>query len=384
MNTLRFIAILLLSLALVLLLFAWSAGRRVDATAVETLDVTGALTPVHGQLAVVYDDGLEFQSEADGSLSLFVNRKDIDFSQYAQVEMAIKDRPPQLEAELLWQDVRGETHVLPVGRSVSGRSITPLNPDWLDWTEVRQLGVRFVLQPQIGWMPEEPFKLYIRHLRLRSQHFFDPLRRLWSELTAFQPLEIQSINHLGNQSGRFLYSPVALVACWIALSLLILRVFAHSRAEMLTCVFIGWLVLVLFQTKLNLARWQHHPDAQATGAAAGVINNLDALALRTSNQVKQFLQHGQNQVSGAVRLLVFSSDDFLRTRLMYHLLPMNVAKFDAQRGTLVNQIQADQLYLLVLESGPEGDVCLSAPVDPAQGTLTRVVSERNYCLMRLQ
>ena len=254
----------------------------------------------------------------------------VDADEYRLLRYRFEDFPHTLELSLVFRraDSLEEVQVVSLPWPGSGNAWFDLSnvPEWKG--RIVEIGFAEFPTPQIvpPMQGFQPFTLVDAELRSRSwRGDFAALRTDW---LGYWPWSQRSVHALGRDTDTpRAQSLVLSIAILIALAVFWAFVLLGWRGarlrELLVIVFVaGWLLLDL-QWHAGL-RWRH--EATRTLYAdfdwpQRELNSADSDVVRTAIELKSLLRDEPD----STRILVHAGSSFEQLRLVYHLLPLNVA-----------------------------------------------------------
>ena len=254
----------------------------------------------------------------------------IDANVYRLLRYRFEDFPHTLELSLVFRraDSLDEVQVVSLPWPGTGNAWFDLSnvPEWHG--RIVEIGFAEFPTPQIvpPMQGFQPFTLVDAELRSRSwRGDFAALRTDW---LGYWPWSQRSVHALGRDTDMpRAQSLVLCIAILIALAVIwafvLLRWRGARLRRFLVFVFVvGWLLLDL-QWHAGL-RWRHeatHTLYAGFDWPQRELNSADSDVVRTAIEVKALLREEPD----STRILVHAGSSFEQLRLVYHLLPLNVA-----------------------------------------------------------
>ena len=280
---------------------------------------------VYGELKK--NKGFEINVDELSEAAILFNVGSFDANKFAKFNVVLKDLPLNFHAQLLWvNDQETEPHEIDLMQtSTSGEQFVLVknNPHWKGI--IKNIGLRILPQEHLGLSknlakPTVLIRAHLENLTFGNSYFL--LAKIWS---AYKPWTYRSINHLRLAEILPIYAtPIIFVLLWTGL--LILITFKKINVKYIAMFFfLAWFSLdVLFLKNTNLKnQWvsqEYNSDIKI---------HPDQALYDLSNQVKTLLNLTSNlKANKDSKVLILSTSRYQRSRLIFHMLPLNSSFLD--------------------------------------------------------
>ncbi len=330
MRKLIFVVALLVGVFVVL---AWAARLEWDApfVATEQLEFKGSRFQVIMGGALHDEDHLRIGAVGNERTALqSVQLDGIDAGTYRLLRYHFEQFPHTLELSFVFRraDMLEEVHVIALPWPGDGDAWFDLSnvPEWKG--RIVEIGFAEFPTPQIV-PPMQGFKPFtLVGADLRSRSWRGDFSALWTDWLGYWPWSQRSVHALGRdtdtpraQSLVLCIAIIVALAAFLAVAVLRWRG-TRLRRLVLVAFIAGWLLLDL-HWHAGL-RWRHeatHTLYAGFDWPQRELNSADSDVVRTAIRLKALLRDEPD----STRILVHASSSFEQLRLVYHLLPLNVA-----------------------------------------------------------
>lgn len=301
--------------------FVLSAGKQQQSQDINLLETDPQF--IYGS-KIENNETLTFNLDEFGEAAILFNIGKQAAEETSALSYQISNLPKNFQAVLVWQIQKEiyETKLL----QANGAQQLILLENIQEWKgEISQLGISFRPQDHLGISKVSPAEIKIKSLQLHSTSFFGDYFTLAHYWLAYTPLNYRSVNHLNLDKSLPFYAQLqSFTLLWLACFSLFIY-FKYNNLTVFPLFLACWLFLAFFFI-INLSK----QTDWATTVQDKNITLPDENLLKIANQVKALLGLTDNKIHKIKtnKVLVLSSDKYQRSRIIYHLLPVNSSFLD--------------------------------------------------------
>lgn len=328
---------------------------------------------------------LSFKLDNMGEGAFLFNTDSFNAIDFPSLKYSIKNLPKNFRPYIIWK-VKGDSEIYEMSLIQPTGEIQNVlinrNEDWRG--EVILIGLSFASQEHLGLSIPYVDEIVVNTFQLGQYSYFSDYFTLFNYWVEYVPWSYQSINHLRvNQLLPIYAHSTVFASVWFFICWLALVVRKNKRNSIFILIVTVWLFLSLLHLKnmSGITQWSNDVYAKGENVLA------DEQLLEIAKSVKSILQldHENLQKIKKTKVLILSTDKYQRSRVIYHMLPINSSFIDVnlEKGTESRVIKDDYILSLSLTLNP---------IRPSAGLLKynehvikvrEVASEDSFSLMEV-
>ena len=272
-------------------------------------------------------ENLAFQLDEYGEAAILFNLKQLQAEDIPALSYQISNLPKNYQALLVWQlREQQEIYETKLLQATGSQQLILLSNIDAWRGEISQLGLSFRPQDHLGIPVPNRTEIQIQSLQMRTPSYFRDSLTLMQYWLAYNPLNYRSINHLSLDKSLPYYAQLQSFAILWLLSFSLLLYVKFKRLSFLPLFLTSWLFIAFFNTVNSSKQTQWATTTHDRKNTTLPDDNL----LKIAKQVKALLGLNNNRINKIKtnKVLVLSSDKYQRSRIIYHLLPVNSSFLD--------------------------------------------------------